>query len=51
MNDRTVHPKPSPDGERPPIKLARPIAVHAINGANEWGPGDHCRVMVELAVP
>lgn len=28
--------------------LAALTTVHALNGVDEWGPSDHCRVMVEV---
>jgi hypothetical protein len=29
--------------------LAGRIAVRALNGVDEWGPSDHCRVEIDLA--
>ena len=27
------------------------VAVRALNGLEEWGPSDHCRLMIEIAPP
>ena len=28
----------------------RKVRVHAMNGVEEWGPSDHCRVMIDVDV-
>ena len=37
------------------VFASRPIAhrltVHALNDPNDWGPSDHCRIMIELKEP
>jgi hypothetical protein len=27
------------------------LTVRALNGVEEWGPSDHCRVQIDLAEP
>ncbi len=29
--------------------IAHRVAVHALNNPDEWGPSDHCRVLIEVA--
>lgn len=29
--------------------IAHRVAVRALNGVNEWGPSDHCRLLIEVA--